>query len=160
MRAQVLDARYLPRNNAEVRLLVTTPIGDQLRLPMHWLAAQDGIYQAHFTPKHAGVYDVRVETPSADGLDTAETHIRVGAATREYFQAEMNETLLRHVATATGGEFYAAADASKLVEAIKPVRAGATVLKRLPLWNMPAAFLLLLMLIAFEWIYRRWRGLV
>lgn len=160
VRAQVLDVRYLPRNNAEVRLLVTTPIGDQLRLPMDWLAAQDGIYQGHFTPKHAGVYDVRVETPSADGLDTAETHIRVGAATREYFQAEMNETLLRHVATATGGEFYAAADASKLVEAIKPVRAGATVLKRLPLWNMPAAFLLLLMLIAFEWVYRRWRGLV
>lgn len=160
VRAQVLDARYLPHNNAEVRLLVTTPIGDQLRLPMHWLAAQDGIYQAHFTPKHAGVYDVRVETPSADGLDTAETHIRVGAATREYFQAEMNETLLRQIATATGGQFYTAADASKLVEAIKPVPAGATVLKRLPLWNMPAAFLLLLMLIAFEWVYRRWRGLV
>lgn len=160
VRTQVLDAGYLPRNNAEVRLLVTTPIGDQLRLPMDWVAAQDGIYQAHFTPKHAGMYDVRVETPSEDGFDTAETHIQVGAAAREYFQAEMNETLLRRIATATGGQFYTAADASKLVEEVKPVQAGATVLKRLPLWNVPAAFLLLLMLIAFEWVYRRWRGLV
>ncbi len=160
VRAQVLDAGYLPRNNAEVRLIVTTPIGDQLRLPMHWVAAQDGIYQAHFMPKHAGMYDVRVETPSENGFDTAETHIQVGAATREYFQAEMNEILLRRIATATGGQFYTAADVSKLVEEVKPVQAGATVLKRLPLWNMPAAFLLLLVLIAFEWVYRRWRGLV
>lgn len=160
VRAQVLDASYLPRNNAEVRLLVTTPIGDQLRLPMDWVAAQEGIYQAHFTPKHAGLYDVRVETPSADGLDTAETHIQVGAATREYFQAEMNETLLRRIASATGGQFYTADSVSRLAEEIAPVQAGAALLKHLPLWNMPAAFLLLLILIAFEWVCRRWRGLV
>lgn len=160
VRVQVLDAAYLPRNNANVRLLVTTPVGDQLRLPMDWVSTHDGIYHAHFTPKHAGLYDARVEAPSADGPDTAEKHIQVGGAAREYFQAEMNEALLRRVATATGGRFYTAADVSSLVKEIEPRQAGVTVVKRLPLWNMPAAFLLLLMLIGFEWVYRRWRGLI
>lgn len=160
VRVEVRDGAYQPRNNADVRLLVTTPIGDQLRLPMNWVAARDGVYQAHFTPRLAGLYDVRVETQSADGLETAETHIEVGAATREYFQSEMNETLLRRIAADTGGHFYPASEASRLADEIKPTRAGATVLKRLPLWNMPAAFLLLLILIGSEWIYRRWRRLI
>ena len=39
-------------------------------------------------------------------------------------------------------------------------KTGVNVQERLPLWDMPVVFLLLITLLAFEWLYRRWRGLV
>ncbi len=158
--AEVLDAAYLPRNNADVHLLVTTPVGDQLRLPMNWIPARDGVYQARFTPRYSGPYELRVEAQSEAGLETAEAQIQIGAATREFFQAEMREALLQRIATDTGGRFYSADDASRLVDEISAAQADVTRIERLELWNVPAGFLLLLTLIGAEWIYRRWRGLV
>lgn len=166
--AEVMDAAYLPRNNADVHLRVTTPLGDRLRLPMTWLPASDGVYHARFTPPHPGLYDLQVEVPNESGLETpasseietAVDHIQVGTTTREYFQAEMREPLLRRLAAETGGRFYAARDASQLADAITTARASAAVQRRLELWDMPAGLLLLLILLSLEWIYRRWRGLV
>ena len=39
-------------------------------------------------------------------------------------------------------------------------KSGARVQERLALWDMPILFLLMITLIGFEWLYRRWRGLV
>jgi hypothetical protein len=39
-------------------------------------------------------------------------------------------------------------------------RSGVSVQERLTLWDMPVIFLLLVVMLAFEWLYRRWRGLV
>ncbi len=158
--AEVMDAGYLPQNNADVDLRVTTPLGDRLRLPMTWLPASDGVYHARFTPPHAGVYDLQVEVPTENGLETTVDHIQVGATMREYFQAEMRESLLRRLADETGGRFYAAHDAAQLADAITSARASVAVQQRLQLWDMPAGLLLLLMLLSLEWIYRRRRGLV
>ncbi|MDX1487443.1 MAG: hypothetical protein R3268_04530, partial [Acidiferrobacterales bacterium] len=158
--AEVVDAAYLPQNNADVHLRVTTPLGDRLRLPMTWLPDSDGVYHARFTPPHPGLYDLHVEVPDESGLETAMDHIQVGATTREYFQAEMRAPFLRRLADETGGRFYAARDASQLADAITTARASAAVEKRLELWDMPAGLLLVLILLSLEWIYRRRRGLV
>mgnify|MGYP003340454763 FL=1 len=158
--AEVVDAAYLPQNNADVHLRVTTPLGDRLRLPMTWLPASNGAYRADFTPPHPGLYDLQVELPNESGLKTPVDHIQVGMTTREYFQAEMREPLLRRLADETGGRFYTAGDASKLADAITTARASAAVQQRLELWDMPAGLLLLLALLCLEWVYRRRRGLV
>jgi len=39
-------------------------------------------------------------------------------------------------------------------------RSGVSVQERLALWDMPVIFLLLVVMLGFEWLYRRWRGLV
>lgn len=159
--AEVMDSAYLPQNNADVHLRVTTPLGDRLRLPMTWLPASDGLYHARFTPPHPGLYDLEAEVANEEnGLEVAVDHIQVGATMREYFQAEMREPLLRRLAQETGGRFYAAGDASQLADAITTARASAAVQQRLELWNIPAGLLLLLILLSLEWIYRRQRGLV
>ena len=156
-----MDSAYLPQNNADVHLRVTTPLGDRLRLPMTWLPASDGLYHARFTPPHPGLYDLEAEVANEEnGLEAAVDHIQVGATMREYFQAEMREPLLRRLAQETGGRFYVAGDASQLADAITTARASAAVQQRLELWNIPAGLLLLLILLSLEWIYRRQRGLV
>jgi hypothetical protein len=47
-----------------------------------------------------------------------------------------------------------------LAEQMPVSKSGASVQERLPLWDMPAVFLLVILLLGFEWLYRRWRGLV
>jgi hypothetical protein len=72
----------------------------------------------------------------------------------------MNEKLLRNIAAETNGRFFTPEDMDKLVDALGTHQRGANTLVSYELWDMPAIFLLLVLLLCAEWGYRRWRGLV
>ena len=72
----------------------------------------------------------------------------------------MNEKLLRKLAAETGGNFFNASDANRLADALPAQQRGTTTLVRYELWDMPAIFLLLVLLLCAEWGYRRWCNLV
>lgn len=158
--AEVLDESFQPRNDAEVQLVVDTPIGDRLELPMAWDARGDGEYRLQFTPEHPGIYEMSVQARAAGKLSEGKLHLPVGTVTPDHYGAEMREGVLRRMAEETGGRFLRARDASALVDELPLSTSGASVQERLPLWDMPAVFLLLVALLGFEWLYRRWRGLV
>ena len=158
--AEVLDASFTPVNNTQVELVLTTPIGDRLPLPMAWDPSQDGVYRARFSPEHTGTYEATVEGRFEDGALTSTVTLPVGAVTPDQYGAQMHEALLRRIAEDTGGHFYTSADVSDLADEIPINQSGPTVVEHLSLWDVPAGFLLLLTLIGFEWVYRRWRGLV
>ena len=158
--AEVLDASFTPLNNTKVQLVLTTPIGDRLSLPMAWDPSQDGVYRARFSPEHTGVYEATVEGRFDDGTLTSTVPVPVGAVTPDHYGAQMREVVLRRVAEHTGGRFYTSADVSSLADEIPTNESGPAVVERLPLWDVPAGFLLLLTMIGFEWVYRRSRGLV
>ena len=158
--AEVFDASFHPRNNANPQLIVHTPIGDRLELPMTWDATRDGVYRLQLTPEHAGVYEITVEARSDQDRAIGKMQLAVGMVTPDYYGAEMREPMLRSIADRTGGRFYRADDVDGLAEELALSESGASVQQRLPLWDMPAMFLLLITLLGFEWLYRRWRGLV
>jgi len=158
--AEVLDASFHPRNNAAVQLIVHTPIGDRLELPMNWDASRDGIYRVELTPEHAGVYEMTVQARSGESLATGKMQLAVGMLTPDYYGAEMRDAMLRTMAEETGGRFYRADDVGALADELRVSESGVSVQERLPLWDMPVIFLLLMALLGFEWMYRRWRGLV
>jgi uncharacterized membrane protein len=158
--AEVLDGAFHPRNDASVALIMNTPIGDRLTLPMIWDASRDGIYRAQLAPEHAGLYEMTVEARAGDELTSTKTHLPVGLVVPDHYGAEMRETFLERIAANTGGRFFTAEDAASLADEIPLSKSGASIEERLPLWDMPVLFLLLITLISFEWLYRRWRGLV
>ena len=158
--AEVLDTSFQPQNDARVELVINTPIGDHLRLPMIWDATREGVYHLQLTPEHAGLYEMTVEARSGEKLTTATANLSVGIVVPDHYGAEMRETFLARIASDTGGRFFTADDASSLADRIPLSRSGARVQEHKALWDMPAIFLLLLTLIGFEWLYRRWRGLV
>jgi uncharacterized membrane protein len=157
--SEVLDSGYLPRNDARVELVITDPLGQERRLPMALRPAGEGVYQTRFAAQHEGLYELRVEADSEPGT-TASTQIRVGIQPSEYFGAEMHEALLRQIASDTGGAYYPASEVHRLADELRIATGGTAVVKRLALWDMPAAFLLILLLLALEWTHRRLRGLV
>jgi len=162
--AEIFDAAFQPQNNAAVQLVVHTPIGDRLELPMSWDATREGIYRLQLTPEHAGVYEITVQAHSGQERVSGKMQLAVGMVTPDYYGAEMRDSMLRSIADKTGGRFYRADDVDGLVDGLADELAlsesGASVQQRLPLWDMPAIFLLLIALLGFEWLYRRWRGLV
>ena len=158
--AEVLDESFHPQNDADVQLIVHTPIGDRLELPMSWDASRDGVYRLQLTPEHAGIYEMTVEARSGEKRATAKMHLPVGMVTPDHYGAEMREGILRRIADETGGRFYRADEVGALADEIPLSESGESAQERLPLWDMPIVFLLLIVLLGFEWLYRRRRGLV
>jgi uncharacterized membrane protein len=158
--AEVLDESFHPRNDADVQLIVYTPIGDRLALPMTWDARRDGVYRLQLTPEHAGVYEMTVEARAGDEQSRGGMHLPVGIVVPDHYGAEMRGEILARIADETGGRFYRADDVAALADEMPLSRSGVSVQERLTLWDMPVIFLLLVVMLAFEWLYRRWRGLV
>lgn len=160
IRVAVSDSAYVRANGASVRAEVVSPKGERTTVPFEWATDRDGEYTATLVPGENGVHAVNVT--AAIGRDTVRSsagYVRVADPTAEYFGAEMRPALLRQVADETGGKFYLASDVSRLPEDIVYTSSGATEVQRLDLWDMPVLFLLLVSLLAVEWLYRRRRGL-
>ena len=78
----------------------------------------------------------------------------------ESFHTSQNRDLLDRLARQTGGRYWRPQEVSKLVDEIGYSEAGVTARSTLELWNMPAIFLLLLLLRSTEWLLRRKWGIV
>ena len=98
-------------------------------------------------------------TRNGESLGSSVTHLQTAPSDREYFDPVLRTSLLRRLAGDTGGQYFQAADTSKLVEALSLSGRGVTVVEEKDLWDMPALFLLLVGCFGGEWVYRRARGL-
>jgi hypothetical protein len=72
----------------------------------------------------------------------------------------MRAPTLQRIAEETGGRFYTPANVATLPEDVSFTESGTTVIEERELWDMPVIFLLLLALVASEWGYRKYRGMV
>lgn len=159
LRAQVEDSAFSAVNGATVRVTqVDDPDSASVRLD--WDVDRDGEYTGAVTIPTAGTQRLRI-TAERDGqvLGEQEVFVRGAPSDAEYFDAGMRSSLLRRVADDTGGRFYRADEIASLPEDVQYTGAGVTVTEERDLWDMPALFLLLFGALAFEWGYRRMRGL-
>jgi hypothetical protein len=159
--ASIGDSTYIEVNDATVSARVTSPSGAVQDLPAEWTVETDGEYAVSFQPTELGDYDIEL-TAERNGVALGRAHSYVHAAPSddEYFGAARRTELLRRIATETGGQFYTPETASRLPEDITVTGAGVTLVEENDLWDMPALFLLMLLLMGAEWGYRRIRGLV
>jgi hypothetical protein len=147
-------------NDATVTVTVTSPTGTTQNVPLEWTLREDGTYAARFTPNDTGRYVLdAVATRGRDSVQTATSSLLVDERGADVAQAELRASLLRRIAEETGGRYYPLADAGKLAEDAVFTEAGVTVREAKDLWDMPAVFLLVALLLGAEWGYRRWRGL-
>lgn len=158
--ADVADSSYLQVNDAQVVARVLTPSNDLIEVPMEWTAARDGEYRASFALQEKGMHEVRVEARRGDhALGRAAVHVNAAPSNAEFFDAHLNATTLKRVAEETGGRYYTPANVSTLADDISYTGRGDTITERMDLWDMPVIFVLLILLIGTEWVYRRARGL-
>lgn len=161
VRATVSDKAFLRENGASVSGSVVGPDGAVSDVTFDWAVDRDGEYSASFVPASPGVHDVVLRSVSkGDTTRSAHAFVRVAEPTEEYFGAELRTSLLRQVASETGGGYYAAANALDVARDIVYSPSGSTVVKQNDLWDMPLIFLIFLIALGAEWWLRRRRGLV
>jgi hypothetical protein len=147
-------------NDAQVVAHVTAPSGRRLTVPLEWTLREDGSYAGRLVVEETGVY--RLEAASRRGRDTtrsAPASLLVDDHGADVEQAELRAALLRRIATETDGRYYPIADAARLPDDVIYTASGVTVRDARDLWDMPAVFLLFVLVLGAEWAFRRTRGL-
>jgi len=115
------------------------------------------------TQARAGMPEVeqrREQLPGAvaEELGRAQFAVRREDGVIEHYRVQQNRPLLERLAAATGGSYFAVGDVGRLPEAVSFSEAGSVERQVLELWNIPLAFLLLLLLKAGEWLVRLYWG--
>jgi hypothetical protein len=156
--ADVRDRDFEAAGNASVTLAIDAPNAARQTLTMVATPGQPGRFQATVDAADAGIY--RFEASAVlddDPLGTSRLAVRRQDGVAEHFRVQQNRPLLERLANATGGRYFALADADEIAEAVQFSDAGIVERQILDLWNMPVLFLLLLLGKGGEWLLRlRW----
>lgn len=161
IRAEVRDKRYEPANNARVSATVTPEEGPPRTFALRPSSSEQGVYEAEVDAADLGVYLVETVAHLGDerlGADTL--HFRREGGVAEYFHPERNSSLLARLADQTGGSYWELDELEGLPSEIGFSEAGITTREVLDLWDMPALFLLLILLRAAEWLLRKRWGVI
>ena len=161
LRAEVRDKKYLPVSDARVHAEITGPAGLNETVELNPDPVTAG--PVHGSVDGAGAGWIRcqiVATRGSEELGRDAVMFRREDGVAENFHAEQNRELLQKLSSETGGNYYKPDDAGRLADEISLSDAGITVREVRDLWNMPAVFLLLLGLMAGEWLLRRKWGVV
>ncbi|UCD24028.1 MAG: hypothetical protein JSW51_13515 [Gemmatimonadota bacterium] len=158
---EVTDSAFLKVNDADVRAYVLPPSGVEQSLELEWTVEEDGEYVVDLVPQEEGLYEIRVSAERAgEPVGEAITYFEAAEPVEEYFGAQMRSSLLRRIADETGGRFYTPETVATLPEDVRYTESGSTVYEEKDLWDMPIVFMLLVGLVATEWGFRRYRGLI
>ena len=160
LRAEVRDKTYQPATDATVSLEVSDGMGPPTTLEMTPVAGERGLYEAAYETTHTGVFrfEAVAKAAVAEELGRGRFAVRREDGVIEHYRVQQNRPLLERLAAATGGNYFAVADVSRLPEAVSFSEAGSVERQVLDLWNLPAVFLLLILLKAGEWLLRLYWG--
>ena len=160
LRARVADSTFQPVNGANVVARVTSPSGITSDVALEWSLKEDGTYTGRYITSEAGAYRMTAEVRRGrDTLRSKPASLLADDQGADVEQAEQRTPLLKRVSRETGGRYYPIADAGKLADDVMFTESGVTVRESRDLWDAPIVFLMLALLLATEWTYRRARGL-
>ena len=161
LRAEVRDKAFEPVPNAVVEAHITGPDGTATSIEMTPLPLEQGVYTAEWNAEMPGSYVAEIVAGRGkDELGRSVVVFRREDGVAESFRTAQNRELLEKLAEQTGGRYYTAANAARLPEEISYSEAGITTRETKDLWDMPAVFLLALLLRGSEWLLRRRWGVV
>ncbi|MFO7287338.1 MAG: hypothetical protein C0P79_010825, partial [Gammaproteobacteria bacterium] len=159
LRAEVRDKTFRPARDAKVTVAVEGGAGVSADVELMPVPGEPGVYAAVYNAESPGIYRFTATASIGDEtLGTARVAARRADGVIEHFRIEQNRALLERIAGVTGGSYFPLADVGRLPEAVRFSDAGLVERQVLDLWNMPAVFLLLLLLKGTEWLLRLYWG--
>ncbi|MBN1569134.1 MAG: hypothetical protein JXA73_14890 [Acidobacteria bacterium] len=160
IRAEPKDAAFMPLNDARLITEVKAPSGLISSLQLNWDIEKDGSYSASFKPTEEGIYEISSEAfQGSKSLGAAKANFQIAESAEEFRNAAMNSDLLKKLSSATGGRYYTWDNLRSLPEDISYIDKGVFRVEDRDLWDMPFIFLLLISVVAAEWILRKRKGL-
>jgi uncharacterized membrane protein len=156
----VRDEEFQPVANAEVAVLLTAPNGERRQLPAALSSPQDGRYSVAARFDQQGVYRIdATATRGGERIGIASRPALVGGVDLEMTQPRLNDAVLRRLAEESNGRYLAAAQAGQLASLLRESRADAGTPEMRDLWHNGWSLLVIVGLLAAEWVARRRVGL-
>ena len=173
--AQVYSETYQPQADATVQIEVTPPVGEPFQLQMRTVygdinererdtgenaeegrAGEENQYTAQFEVWEKGTYRIRATSGTGS---TDKTEIYVQPQLAELEAPQLNEALLKRLASRTGGAYFAIADAAQVPENIAIIQDPVFVDTERDIWAHPLVLILVVGLLGTEWFLRKRNGL-
>ncbi len=173
--AQVYSETYQPQADATVQIEVTPPVGEPFQLRMRTVygdinererdtgenaeegrAGEENRYTAQFEVWEKGNYRIRA-TSGTGSTDRTEIYVQPQLAELE--APQLNEALLKRLASRTGGAYFAIADAAQVPENIAIIQDPVFVDTERDIWAHPLVLILVVGLLGTEWLLRKRNGL-
>jgi hypothetical protein len=159
--ADVRDKKFHPERDARATARVVKPSGATVEVPLRFTARDDtNVYVGEFRSDELGRHRVELSASGPTvGEVAAQSEFLVAELNREFYDAALNDSLLRRIAAETGGKYYTLEEAGALVADLTYRQTDNSRPVTKDLWDMPVNFLLLVGLLSGEWFLRKRHGL-
>jgi hypothetical protein len=159
--ADVADKAFKRLNNARVTARLTGPDGANETLAMDWSGSQDGNYQTQVSAStKEGTYQLELDAMlGTEKLGSYKTAFQVKDRPIEFYDASLNAGNLRNISAQTGGRYYALKDLADIPEDAIYTENDNAFVEQKELWDLPVLFMMLVLLLSGEWLWRKRRGL-
>jgi uncharacterized membrane protein len=156
----IRDDAFQPVRDGQVSLRVALPGGDTREVQATATASRAGRYSADFRFEQPGAYRISAVARRGDALiGSAAGWALVGAADLEMSDPRLHEDVLRRVSQASGGRYLSSGDLSELPSLLTASGAGRGTPRVEEAWQNIWMFVLIIGLLASEWVLRRRWGL-
>jgi hypothetical protein len=157
---RVLDPVLLQQLPEQIRVQMLgsdgQPVGFQTLVRQE---GQNDLYTGSFTADQVGKFTLRLP-PLASGVDMMEAPLEVSLPRLELADPRVDHTQLSRLASETLGKVIELPDARKELPLIPSAAKVVPVLSGEPLWDAPLPMALFVLLIASEWVVRKFYGMV
>ncbi|MBV8859523.1 MAG: hypothetical protein JOZ02_21505 [Acidobacteria bacterium] len=159
--ADLRDKKFNPAADARAVAHVTKPSGATVEVPLRFTARDEAnVYVGEFKSDELGRHRIELSASGASiGEAAAQSEFLVAELNREFYDASLDEELLKRIAAETGGKYYTLAEAGALVDDLTYRQTDNSRPVTQDLWDMPVNFLLLVGLLSGEWFLRKRHGL-
>jgi len=164
--AYVYDENYAPVSDAQLKAQIQDP-GSSVEASLSsasdldFSSDGDGRYRSEFIPRKDGRYSINVEAHYAGGLlGRSSAEFIVQKTVLEFQDTQLNESLLRNIADISGGSYHHITDVSALNSSIKEVSDTYTSIRERGLWDNALMLIVVVAILATEWLLRKRKGLV
>ncbi|MCP4725265.1 MAG: hypothetical protein GY863_09525, partial [bacterium] len=160
LNVKIYDDDFNPLQFVNIKGSIKGPQGSQSDLNFRSDLNEDGKYIGTYIPGREGMYEISVEA-SHEGRSLGEKKQKflIRPSKKEYNDATLKKILLQNIAEISNGEYYASNDIQDLLVNLRTRKTSTSIFKTEFLWDLPLLYLLVLILLSAEWIYRRRKGM-
>ncbi len=159
LNARLLDAYYHPIKADAATAVVKTGTGQEQRIAMKPTPGSPGLFTAQLQPDRVGRYEVTLNSPVTPGAKASAGFV-VETEALERQRPELDETLLRRVASAGGGKYYAPDQLAAWMRALPDNGLTVRTEQEIELWDAPLLLVVFITALSLEWLVRKRTGLL
>lgn len=178
LQVNALDSSFSAVKNAQITVSVASPfksannestqisrgdppVGAIRMLDVLPDLSRPGQYKADFVPKEEGMYEIEVQATDQAGkfLGRSTASFFVSENHVEFNRPDLQEPLLKRIAEISEGKYMHISAADNIADQLAIAKSSYSKTVERDIWDSPAVYFAILLLLAAEWATRRARGL-